>query len=217
METIKLSQMKRIKRNKELKCFKYYRGLHELEKFVIELMFKLPVTETNEQGKIRVDQIKQFFPSRTVVVVGEGGKGEGRLRTPTLILPRSILPVFFNVLFYSTFISLAIPRLLIVPLSAPRSHYRQFFLKNWVQNVFWLVFVSIRFPGGIANFVSLSVFPFRYVCWEVCTAANSCKIKLGAHCFRKFRFNLMYVNLTFGTFALILCNVNFLRVVNVHR
>ena len=35
------------------------------------------------------------------------------------------------------------------------------------------------------------------------------KIKLGARCFRKFRVNLMYVNLTFGKFALILCNVNF--------
>ena len=43
------------------------------------------------------------------------------------------------------------------------------------------------------------------------------KIKLGAHCFRKCRANLMYVNLTFGKFALILCEVNFLRVVSVHR
>ena len=43
------------------------------------------------------------------------------------------------------------------------------------------------------------------------------KIKLGTHCFREFRVNLMYVNLTFGKFALILCQVNFLRVVNVHR
>ena len=29
--------------------------------------------------------------------------------------------------------------------------------------------------------------------------------------------SFMYVNLTFGKFALILCNVNFRRVVNVHR
>ena len=35
------------------------------------------------------------------------------------------------------------------------------------------------------------------------------KIKLGARCFRKFRVNLMYVNLTLGKFALILCNVKF--------
>ena len=128
------------------------------------------------------------------------------IRTPTLILPRSLLPGPSGLTI-----------IIIVPLSAPRSHYRQFFFKNWVQNVFWLVLVSIRFPRGIANFVSLSFFSFRYVCWEVCIAANSRKIKLGAHCFRKFRFNLMYVNLTFGTFALILCNVNFLRVVKVHR
>ena len=40
--------------------------------------------------------------------------------------------------------------------------------------------------------------------------ANSRKIKFGAHCFwKKFRVNLMYVNLTVGKFALILCNVNF--------
>ena len=43
------------------------------------------------------------------------------------------------------------------------------------------------------------------------------KIKLGARCFREFRVNLMYVNLTFGKFALILYKVHFLRVVNVHR
>ena len=42
------------------------------------------------------------------------------------------------------------------------------------------------------------------------------KIKLGAHSFRKLRVYLMYVNLTFEKFALILCKVNFLRVVNVH-
>ena len=43
------------------------------------------------------------------------------------------------------------------------------------------------------------------------------KIKLGTHCFRKFRVNLMYVNLTFGKSTLILCKVNFLRIVNVHH
>ena len=48
-------------------------------------------------------------------------------------------------------------------------------------------------------------------------AANLCKIKLGKHCFQKFRINLMYVNLTFGKFMLILCNVNFLHDINVHR
>ena len=55
--------------------------------------------------------------------------------------------------------------------------------------------------------------------WEVCIAANSRKIKLGAHqvVFETIRVTLMYVNLTFGKFALILYNVNFLRVVNVHR
>ena len=87
--------------------------------------------------------------------------------------------------------------------------------KNWVQNVFRLVFVLIRFPERIVlqSFflkypftVISSVFSCRYVCWEVCIA----------HCFRKFSVDLMYVNLTSGKFALILCNVNFLRVVNVH-
>ena len=52
----------------------------------------------------------------------------------------------------------------------------------------------------------ISVFSFRYVCWEICIAANLCKIKLGTHCFPKFRVNLMYVNLTFGKFRLLLCN-----------
>ena len=88
--------------------------------------------------------------------------------------------------------------------------------KNWVQNVCRLVFVPIRFPERILlqsfflrcsfTFIS-SVFSCRYVCWEVCIA----------HCFRKFRVNLMYVNLTSGKFALILCTLNFFRVVNVHR
>ena len=35
--------------------------------------------------------------------------------------------------------------------------------------------------------------------------------------FRKFGVNSIYVNLTFGKFAFILFNVNFLRVVNVYR
>ena len=42
-------------------------------------------------------------------------------------------------------------------------------------------------------------------------------IKLGTHCFRKVRVNLMYANLTYRKFALIFCNVNFLGVVNMHR
>ena len=42
-------------------------------------------------------------------------------------------------------------------------------------------------------------------------------VKLVAHFERKFRVNLMYINLTFGKFAFTLCNINFLRVVNVHR
>ena len=50
-----------------------------------------------------------------------------------------------------------------------------------------------------------AVILFRYVCSEVCIAGNSRKIKLGAHCFRKFRVNLKYVKLTFVKFALILC------------
>ena len=46
----------------------------------------------NRVRKIRVDQIKQFFPSQKVE--GGGAGGGGGLRTPTLILPRSLLPVF---------------------------------------------------------------------------------------------------------------------------
>ena len=44
------------------------------------------------------------------------------------------------------------------------------------------------------------------------------KIRLGTHGFGKFHVNLMYVNLTFlENSPSILCNVNFARVVNVHR
>ena len=47
---------------------------------------------------------------------------------------------------------------------------------------------------------------------------NLRKIKLSPDCFRKFPVNLMYVNLTFGkVMFIILCNINFLCVVNVHR
>ena len=41
----------RNKKSKELKCFKYYRGLHELEKYVIELIFKLPVMKLTNRVK----------------------------------------------------------------------------------------------------------------------------------------------------------------------
>ena len=83
-------------------------------------------------------------------------------------------------------------------------------LLYWVQNVFRLIFVLIRFPKGIANFSSLPsqnfqlrlfFFSFRYVCWEVCTASHSRKNKLRAHL--KFRLNLTYVNLTNGKSSLI--------------
>ena len=77
----------------------------------------------------------------------------------------------------------------------------------------WSWYWSVS-PRMIGNDWKCCFFPqFRYVCWEVFIAANSRKIKVGGHCFRTFRVNLMYVNLTFGKFALILCNVNFLRVV----
>ena len=38
-----------------------------------------------------------------------------------------------------------------------------------------------------------------------------------ARCFRKFRVDLIYVHLTFRNCALILCHINFLRFVKVHR
>ena len=126
---------------------------------------------------------------------------------------------FTSLLFYSTFISITKPRLLIVPLSTPRSSLSDSSSLRIEFNMSfdWSWYWSVS-PRMIGNDWKRCFFPqFRYVCWEVFIAANSRKIKVGANCFRTFRVNLMYVNLTFKKFALILCNVNFLRVVKVHR
>ena len=62
---------------------------------------------------------------------------------------------------------------------------------------------SINFSSLCNNEITITrnaaFFLSRYVFWEVCIAANSRKIKLAAHCFRKFSVNLMYVNLVLNS------------------
>ena len=89
-------------------------------------------------------------------------------------------------------ISITKPHLLIAPLSIPWSHY----LHDSSS-------LRIEFKMSF-DFLRRAVSPSG---WR-----DLHKIKLGAHCFRKCRVNLICVNLTFGKFALILFKVNFLRV-----
>ena len=97
-------------------------------------------------------------------------------------------------------------------------------LRIKLKMLFEWTFVLIHFLEGIANFFSLLSSNFMARLSSQCTVTFMLRSlycnkfsKLGAHCFRNFCANVMYVNLAFGKLVFILFNINFLRVLNMHH